>query len=214
MSCGGRAKHRAACPRGSARGSGASQAVPAQDAQHQEDAGRYTPHAVRSGMRRVMRSPHHRGVGQHHAQRGAGHHSQPLYWAASMTVAIASCRPSRQERPPPWCRTRPSAFRRCRRLSSLSGISIHTAMAMNDAQRPAQHLRPDQRGDQASRRAGQCVVEHGGHEDAPDNGPGFAKTRPPHAQQLGLSPISARATMEVGTRKASMGGYPALGAMH
>jgi hypothetical protein len=51
------------------------------------------------------------------------------------------------------------------------------------------------------------MVDQRGHQNAQHDGPGLAKARRQYqGEQLVLSPISARATMAVETRKASMVG--------
>ena len=62
--------------------------------------------------------------------------------------------------------------------SSLSGISIHTAIARKDAPRIQRSIcGPDQGGEPGAERAGQRVVGQGGDKDAGDDGPGLAETR-------------------------------------
>ena len=91
--------------------------------------------------------------------------------------------------------------------SSLSGISIHTAMAMKE---PPSTQRstcgPEHRGDPGAGRAGQRVVGQGGDEDAQRRSARACENARPARSESScvLSPISARATMPVETRKASM----------
>ena len=121
-----------------------------------------------------------RSIGNHHAQRGAGHHPQVgvvlrgQHDGGNLGLVAHLGQEERHQR---GAEHAPAGLAIGIAFVELVGDQHpHRHGDERGAQNPAQHLRADEGRDPGSHRASQSMVDQRGHQNAQNNRPGFAET--------------------------------------